>query len=117
MKVGFDIDAFDTASLSVSDFNPAHLWAVEGDKLPALQALAKRVLTIPATSAAAERSFSCYGCVMSKNRYRLQAKTVQKLVYCYLNLRLHASGSLDTTTCEYSLENDVNELYNEERDL
>eukprot|EP00958_Prasinococcus_capsulatus_P021846 scaffold3020_cov342-Prasinococcus_capsulatus_cf.AAC.13 len=114
LKTGFHPWAFAEGSLEGNDFMPAAWWAAEGHHLPALQALAQRVLTIPATSAAAERSFSSYGCVMSKNRYRLQANTVQKLVYCYLNLRLQASGSLGASARDYSLEDDVEALYSEE---
>eukprot|EP00958_Prasinococcus_capsulatus_P017731 scaffold2022_cov387-Prasinococcus_capsulatus_cf.AAC.3 len=51
---GFHDWAFLKESLLGQDFSPALWWEAEGDHLPALQALAKRVLTIPATIPAEE---------------------------------------------------------------
>ena len=48
---------------------------------PWLGVLARRVLAIPATSAAPERLFSTVGNVMTKKRSRLTCHNMEELVY------------------------------------
>ena len=59
-----------------------------------LQQLAIKVLSIPTSSAAAERNFSTFGFIHSKVRNRLQNERVKKLVYVYGNLQLYKGDKL-----------------------
>ena len=53
----------------------------------ALSVIASRILNMPASSAACERSFSSYGNIHTAKRNRLTNATAGKLVYVYHNLR------------------------------
>jgi len=53
-----------------------------------LSCIASRILQLPATSAAVERSFSTYGNIHSAKRNRLTVERAGKLVYVSHNLRL-----------------------------
>ncbi|GBC35870.1 zinc finger BED domain-containing protein 1-like [Rhizophagus irregularis DAOM 181602=DAOM 197198] len=53
-----------------------------------LQQLAIKILSIPTSSAAAERNFSTFGFIHNKIRNRLKNERVKKLVYIYGNLRM-----------------------------
>jgi len=57
------------------------------DKASELCELAERVLTIPCSSAAIERSFSSYGYIHSSSRNRLTPARSEKLVFLYYNLK------------------------------
>ena len=52
--------------------------------------MAIRILRLPATTAAAERSFSCYSNIHSAKRNRLSNDRASKLVYVSLNLEFFA---------------------------
>src|SRR6266487_296822 len=54
-----------------------------------LQQLAIKVLSIPTSSAAAERNFSTFGFIHNKIRNRLKNDRVKKLVYIYRNLQMY----------------------------
>jgi len=54
-----------------------------------LQQLAIKILSIPTSSAAAERNFSTFGFIHNKIRNRLKNDRVKKLVYIYGNLRMY----------------------------
>ena len=58
----------------------------------ALQQLAIKILSIPTSSAAAERNFSTFGFIHNKVRNRLQNERVKKLVYIHGNLQLCKGG-------------------------
>lgn len=53
----------------------------------ALSVVASRILNMPASSAACERSFSSYGNIHTAKRNRLLNETAGKLVYVYHNLK------------------------------
>ena len=57
-------------------------------------ALAKRLLTAPASSASIERIFSSFGWVHNKIRNQLGTDTAKKLVFCYRMLR--GANEVDT---------------------
>lgn len=63
-------------------------WKCHGNVAQALQKIAIRVLNIPASSAAAERSWSTMGNIHSDLRNRLTDDRVEKLVYVYQNERV-----------------------------
>ena len=54
-----------------------------------LQQLAIEILSIPTSSAAAERNFSTFSFIHNKIRNRLKNDRVKKLVYIYGNLRMY----------------------------
>lgn len=59
--------------------SPNVYWATAGN-FPLLKVLARKLLSIPATSASVERLFSVSGCLMTARRNRLSATTVEALL-------------------------------------
>lgn len=76
-----------------------HVWwsGVCGSR-QALSVVASRILNMPASSAACERSFSSYGNIHTAKRNRLTNETAGKLVYVYHNLRHITSSDADNIT-------------------
>ncbi|XP_059096593.1 zinc finger BED domain-containing protein 4-like [Tigriopus californicus] len=67
--------------------NPVKWWREIGrDKFPPLLNLAKKYLSIPATSVPSERVFSVAGQVISKKRNRLADESARKLICLHRNL-------------------------------
>eukprot|EP00644_Phytophthora_capsici_P006750 jgi/Phyca11/561897/estExt2_Genewise1.C_PHYCAscaffold_80174 len=64
---------------------PLEWWSVNRSEYPALFEIARRVFTMPTSSATAERSWSIYKYIHSKLRNQLLSETVQKLVFIYSN--------------------------------
>ncbi|CAB4384791.1 unnamed protein product [Rhizophagus irregularis] len=58
------------------------------DSAPEFTQVAKKVLSIPTSSAASERNWSAFAYIHDKKRNRLRAYRVFKLVYIYSNYRL-----------------------------
>ncbi|GBB95101.1 hypothetical protein RclHR1_24790001 [Rhizophagus clarus] len=58
------------------------------DSAPELTQVAKKVLSIPTSSAASERNWSAFAYIHDKKRNRLNADRVLKLVYIYSNYKL-----------------------------
>lgn len=85
-----------------------------------LQELAIRILSIPTSSAAAERNFSTFGFIHNKVRNRLQNERVKKLVYVYGNLQLYEKGLKKKFThnradlCNVNNKNKDNDVNNDE---
>ncbi|KAL2101911.1 hypothetical protein ACEWY4_003672 [Coilia grayii] len=71
---------FDLGSV---DENLLSFWKAQGQTFPRLQHLAKRILSIPATSAASERSFSAAGRVIEARRSRLNPDTVDAILFLH----------------------------------
>jgi len=63
------------------------LRVLQGYKYPKLRQLAKKILGIPATSAASERIFSLTGFIYDRRRDRLDPDTVSDMVVYYSYLR------------------------------
>jgi hypothetical protein len=55
-------------------------WATEGSAYPRLRHLARRLLSIPASSDSVERLFSITGAILSARRNHLSATTVESLL-------------------------------------
>ncbi|EGZ27068.1 hypothetical protein PHYSODRAFT_391309, partial [Phytophthora sojae] len=64
---------------------PLDWWLVKVNKFPLLHALATRVLSIPTSSAASERSWSVHSFIRTKRRNRLKPDRMEKLPYLYSN--------------------------------
>ncbi|KAL2094313.1 hypothetical protein ACEWY4_009032 [Coilia grayii] len=73
-------------NLGSVDENLLSFWKAQGQTFPRLQHLAKRILSIPATSAASERSFSAAGRVIEARRSRLNPDTVDAILFLHTHL-------------------------------
>ena len=86
--------------LKCGDFSDSLLWTEEATKgsalswwdlwgggVPELQDVLKRVFSITCVTSGAERNWSIFGFLHSKNRNRLYNDKVTKLVFVYQNLR------------------------------
>lgn len=60
-------------------------WWKDQSELPKLQALARQILAIPASSAASERSFSAAGCTVSARRSALSSSNVDDILFIHSN--------------------------------
>ena len=61
-------------------------WCQYGkNQFPYLSKIACRLYEVPTSSAAAERVWSIYSFIHSKNRNRLSIKKVEKLAFIYIN--------------------------------
>jgi hypothetical protein len=92
-------DEFSGALLwaSVKHSSPISWWKSNFmHKFPIVVELACRVLSIPTSSAAAERNWSNFGFIHSKLRARLNNDRVKKLVALYQNLRIQKEISEDS---------------------
>lgn len=68
--------------------HPLEWWNMFYEKTKLAQLAALKILSIPVTSAAVERSFSTFGNIHSKKRNRLSTKRAAKLTYISHNWRL-----------------------------
>ncbi|CAN0426553.1 unnamed protein product, partial [Ascophyllum nodosum] len=59
---------------------PLDWWRINAVKFPLLAALARRLLTIPASQAQSERVFSSAGQIVTQTRNRLSSENVELLV-------------------------------------
>ena len=84
-----------SAFASVMD-RVAARWDLYGAHLPILSGVAKRVLAQPVCASAAERNWSVYGQVKSKERSRMSHGVGDKLVYCHE--ALHLQHNFQTTS-------------------
>jgi len=60
-------------------------WRARREKYPVLSRLARKYLSIPATSTACERTFSKAGNVVVKNRCALEPETVNAICFLHTN--------------------------------
>ena len=104
--------------------DPITWWSALRNEVPVLSEFAAKLMSIPASSAAAERNWSHFGFVHSLRRNRLTNDRVFKLVYLYSNLRLNdkvINNNIDSDNTEdediWLIENedgdDENEIENE----
>ena len=67
--------------VNVTQVNPATFWASPlADNYPTMRHLARKYLSIPATSASVERLFSVAGAIIRARRSSLAATTVESLL-------------------------------------
>jgi len=60
-------------------------WRVNSPSLPRLSTLAKEILSIPASSAASERSFSVAGSTVSQRRTALDSDNLEDILFVHSN--------------------------------
>ncbi|XP_074100402.1 uncharacterized protein LOC141528314 [Cotesia typhae] len=75
---------------SVSTTSTLKWWKVVCRKM-SLSKVAEKILSLPATSAATERSFSTQGWIHSKKRNKLTNERVKKITYISYNMKLFAN--------------------------
>ena len=63
-------------------------WKNSGLRFPLLQQLAKRYLSVPATSAPIERVFSTAGKILKQDRNRLLPQNFERLLFLKVNSSL-----------------------------
>jgi len=84
-----DFTNFVTKKDIVENFCVLDFWKVNENRWPTLARIAKKVLGLPASSAAAERMFSWSGHIFSSKRRNMRASTLAALVYLKLNEDLY----------------------------
>ncbi|XP_030016881.1 zinc finger BED domain-containing protein 1-like [Sphaeramia orbicularis] len=87
-KVKGEMSAYLLAPETDADSNPLKWWKLHETHFPRLSKLAKKYLSIPATSAPSERVFSTGGNIVTCTRACLKPKSVDKLVFLARNLRV-----------------------------
>lgn len=65
-----------------------HFWKKNSSTFPRLAAIAKVLLSIPATSASAESAFSVAGCLIRSRRASIAPHKVQKVLFIHDNYDL-----------------------------
>lgn len=73
------------------DTDPLQWWKVHDTNFPRLSKLARKYLSIPATSAPSERVFSTGGNIVTCHRACLKPESVDRLVFLARNLTLYSS--------------------------
>lgn len=63
------------------DFDPLQWWENHASEYSKLSKLAKKILSVPASSAASERVFSVAGNIITEKRNRLGPKTVNNILF------------------------------------
>ena len=74
------MDRFESFSLPGKHVNILHWWRDHEKILPNLAKVAKKVLTVPASSAKSEKVFSTGGNFVTKKRNRLAPKKAEELI-------------------------------------
>ncbi len=67
----------------VDDVNPLEWWRKNKVKFPTVAKLARKYLTLPASSVASERMFSLAGNIVSESRNRLADDAIKDIVFCH----------------------------------
>jgi hypothetical protein len=70
----------------LNDTDPLAWWRANGRRYPHVAAIARKMLSVPATSVASERVFSTAGHVVSKRRNRLDPEHVDQILFLAKNL-------------------------------
>ena len=79
-EFAYDDPTFKTTS-------PRAWWQLHGSRWPKLQEVALRAFAVGTSSSASERNFSTFGHLWTQRANRLSFDTINKLVYCYYNIR------------------------------
>lgn len=74
-------------SISI-DKNPLEWWKSNVCKYPLISLIARRYMSVQATSVASERVFSVAGDILTAKRSQLAAENVNKLVFLKQNFKL-----------------------------
>ncbi|CAF1564148.1 unnamed protein product [Rotaria magnacalcarata] len=77
----FNESCYSNSSLCDEEYNPLHFWKCNHALYPRLAKIAKRVFSVPASSAGVEREFSLAGNIITKKRSRLSPETVNDIIF------------------------------------
>ncbi|XP_050151641.1 uncharacterized protein LOC126626366 [Malus sylvestris] len=71
-----------------TNMSPTEWWIMYGTDAPTVRKLAIKVLSQTASSSACERNWSTFALIHTKQRNKLAHSSLEKLVYCYYNMKL-----------------------------
>ncbi|XP_070676308.1 uncharacterized protein [Malus domestica] len=77
-----------TSIAARTTMSPTEWWIMYGTDAPTVRKLAIKVLSQTASSSACERNWSTFALIHTKQRNRLAHSRLEKLVYCYYNMKL-----------------------------
>ncbi|XP_050121747.1 uncharacterized protein LOC126599413 isoform X2 [Malus sylvestris] len=77
-----------TSIAARTTMSPTEWWIMYGTDAPTVRKLAIKVLSQTASSSACERNWSTFALKHTKQRNRLARSRLEKLVYCYYNMKL-----------------------------
>lgn len=81
--------------------DPLDWWKLNGDRFPCLSRLARRFLSIPASSAPSERVFSRMNIVIGKRRARLLPEKTEQLTLLDMNKNLLRAQASEPHICSF----------------
>ncbi|XP_069106896.1 E3 SUMO-protein ligase ZBED1-like [Argopecten irradians] len=84
-QVESEVKAYKTEPPITTDSNPLIWWSTHCEKFPLLANLAKKYLSIPATSVPSERVFSTAGDIVTAQRSALKSENVDRLIFLKKN--------------------------------
>ncbi|KAI5317211.1 hypothetical protein L3X38_036918 [Prunus dulcis] len=77
-----------TSVAARTKMSPTEWWIMYGTDAPTVRKLAIKVLSQTTSSSACERNWSTFALIHTKQRNRLAHSRLEKLVYCYYNMKL-----------------------------
>ena len=92
-EVRKEMSTYETMKAAPKNESVLGWWNFHGKSLPLLAKLARRILTIPASSGKSERVFSTAGIFVQEKRTRLNSKKVENLIIIKEN-KIHIDGHM-----------------------
>lgn len=86
MQIEMELNMYLQAPGPDSEADPLEWWKLHGMNFPQIAKLAKKYLSIPATSSSSERAFSASGNIVTCKRSCLKPSRVDQLTFLALNL-------------------------------
>ncbi|KAM1649929.1 hypothetical protein ACFXTN_002698 [Malus domestica] len=77
-----------TSVAARTNMSPTEWWIMYGTDAPTVRKLAIKVLSQTTSSSACERNWSTFALIHTKQRNKLAHSSLEKLVYCYYNMKL-----------------------------
>ncbi|KAM2916542.1 hypothetical protein FF1_045441 [Malus domestica] len=77
-----------TSVAARTNMSPTEWWIMYGTDAPTVRKLAIKVLSQTASSSACERNWNTFALIHTKQRNKLAHNSLEKLVYCYYNMKL-----------------------------
>ncbi|KAM1251476.1 hypothetical protein ACFX13_040431 [Malus domestica] len=77
-----------TSVAARTNMSPTEWWIMYGTDAPTVRKLAIKILSQTASSSACERNWSTFALIHTKQRNKLAHSSLEKLVYCYYNMKL-----------------------------
>ncbi|KAM1111259.1 hypothetical protein ACFX19_010554 [Malus domestica] len=77
-----------TSVATRTNMSPTEWWIMYGTDAPTVRKLVIKVLSQTAFSSACERNWSTFALIHTKQRNKLAHSSLEKLVYCYYNIKL-----------------------------